>query len=98
MLAFAVLRAVLNFVTRVLLSRVAIPLIVADVLVTLGLIVFALYRLSVIGVGVSFGHWRNLPSFVGNNGGPACQRTPLKTTASGGNSTWIFPAARKILP
>ncbi len=53
LLAFAVLRSTLLFVSRVLLARLEVPHIVADVLLTLGLVAFALYRLSVIGVNLA---------------------------------------------
>ncbi len=53
LLAFAVIRSTLIFVTRVLLVRFQVPHILADVLLTLALIVYLLYRLNVIGVNLA---------------------------------------------
>ena len=53
LLAFAVLRGALIFVSRVALKRANIPLIVDDIVLTLGLIAFALSRLSAVGVNLA---------------------------------------------
>lgn len=53
LLAVAVLRSVLMFVARVVLARFAIPSIVTDVLLGLGLIVYALLRLNAVGVNLA---------------------------------------------
>jgi small-conductance mechanosensitive channel/CRP-like cAMP-binding protein len=52
-LAVAVIRSVLDFVTRVLLGRLQVPAIVTDVLLALMLIVYALVRLTVVGVNIA---------------------------------------------
>jgi small-conductance mechanosensitive channel/CRP-like cAMP-binding protein len=53
LLAFAVIRSTLIFITRVLLMRFQVPHILTDVLLTLGLLVYMLYRLNVIGVNLA---------------------------------------------
>lgn len=53
LLAVAVTRTVLGFVTRVLLARFGIPSIVSDVLLGLVLIVYALVRLNATGVNIA---------------------------------------------
>ncbi|MDQ6620699.1 MAG: mechanosensitive ion channel family protein [Pseudomonadota bacterium] len=53
LLAFSVLRSTLIFGTRVLLARLQIPHIMGDVLLTLGLIAYALYRLNIVGVNLA---------------------------------------------
>lgn len=53
LLAFAVIRAALLFAIRGLLAGIAVPRILADVLLTLALIAYALYRLNVIGVNLA---------------------------------------------
>jgi CRP-like cAMP-binding protein/small-conductance mechanosensitive channel len=53
LLAIGVMRAVLLFGARVLLARFAIPSIVTDVLLGLGLIAYALVRLNAVGVNIA---------------------------------------------
>ncbi|HEX4882716.1 MAG TPA: mechanosensitive ion channel family protein [Casimicrobiaceae bacterium] len=52
-LAVGVMRTVLLFAARVLLARFAIPSIVTDVLLGLGLIAYALVRLNAVGVNIA---------------------------------------------
>ena len=53
LLAIGIMRAVLLFGARVLLARFAIPSIVTDVLLGLGLIAYALVRLNAVGVNIA---------------------------------------------
>ena len=53
LLAVAVMRSALMFAARVVLARFAIPSIVTDVLLGLGLIAYALLRLNSVGVNLA---------------------------------------------
>lgn len=53
LLALAVIRSVLLFVTRIALARFNVPSIVSDVLQGLALIVYAIFRLDAVGVNLA---------------------------------------------
>jgi small-conductance mechanosensitive channel/CRP-like cAMP-binding protein len=53
LLAVAVIRSVLLFVTRIVLAKLNVPSIVSDVLLGLSLIVYALVRLNAVGVNIA---------------------------------------------
>lgn len=53
LLAFAIIRSSLTFILRVALKRANIPLIVDDIVLTFGLLAFALSRLTAVGVNLA---------------------------------------------
>lgn len=53
LIALAVIRSILLFVTRIVLARFAVPSIVSDVLLGLALIAYAIVRLNATGVNIA---------------------------------------------